>query len=85
MTMKQETIIYADADKFGILASTRIIAIKIGEPGFYTVEARAGKNADWLNTPDITPEIVESAIAGSMFGWNVPAAQAAVRFHEGEN
>ena len=77
----QETVIYADPKQFGIDVESPVIAIKVGEQGYYPIYSK--ESADELNTEDITTEIVESAIAGSMFGWSCPAANAALRFAAG--
>lgn len=83
MSVNQETVIYAEAEKLGInVAPAKVFAVKIGAPGFIPIYGRFA--ADSLNTPDVTPEIVESAVAGSMFGWDCPAAQLAVKYAEGE-
>ena len=52
-----------------------IIAVKADQGGFYPVYTRA--KAARLNPADMTPEILDSAVAGSMFGWHVPAAALA--------
>jgi hypothetical protein len=56
-----------------------VIAIKVGEPGYYALERIHADPAE-LNPEGTTPEVIESAIAGSMFGWDVPAAQLAIEF-----
>lgn len=83
MTVLQETVIYADPVKFGVSSESPVIAIKIGESGYFPIYGKF--SADELNTEDVTPEIVESAVAGSMFGWGCPAAKAALQFAEGED
>ena len=83
MTVIQETVIYADPVKFGVNAGeAKAIAIKIGGNGYSPILSRL--SADELNPDDVTPEIVESAVAGSMFGWGCPAAKAALLFAEWE-
>lgn len=82
MAVIQETVIYADPVKFGVNScQAKVIAIKIGEEGYYPIYGKF--SAEELNADDVTPEIVESAVAGSMFGWGCPAAKAAVQFADG--
>lgn len=83
MAVIQETVIYADPVKFGVTTPAPVIGIKIGESGYYPIYGKF--SADELNTDDVTPEIVESAVAGSMFGWGCPAAKAAIQYAEGED
>lgn len=84
MTVIQETVIYADPVKFGVdAAPAKVIAIKVGERGYFPIYGKF--SAEELNTDDVTPEIVESAVAGSMFGWGCPAAKAARQYAEGES
>ena len=68
---------------FTVLPSdqNQLICIKRGVPGYFPVSLRsifdkrisAQQMADQLNE-GIAPEVVEAMIAGSMFGWDVPAA-----------
>lgn len=83
MAVLQETVIYADPKKFGVFIEAPVIAIKIGEPGYYPIFGKY--SAASLNSSDVTPSIVESAVAGSMFGWDCPAAKAALQYAEGED
>jgi hypothetical protein len=79
MTVIQETVIYADAVKFCVAScEAPIIAIKIGEEGYWPIYSKF--SADQLNAQDVTPEIVESAVTGSMFGWGCPTAKAALQY-----
>ena len=83
MTVIQETLIYADPVKFGIYSCpTKVIAIKIGEEGYYPIHSKF--SADELNDKDVTPAIVESAVTGSMFGWDRISAKAALQYAEGK-
>jgi hypothetical protein len=83
MSVLLETVIYADPKKFCLDIEAPVIAIKVGEPGYYPVFGKY--SAASLNSADVTPAIVESAVAGSMFGWDCPAARAAVQYAEGED
>ncbi len=53
-------------------------AVKAYERGFYPIHS--ARSASELNAPDMSPEVLESAQAASMFGWHVPAARAAVDY-----
>ncbi len=69
----------------------RIGLVKFGESGYYPaksgydfvgytedqVRKRVGELNDQLDVP---PAVAEAMFAGSMFGWHVPAAQAARTF-----
>jgi len=55
-----------------------VIAIKPFERGYYPIYTSA--TADDLNRGKYTPEVLESALSASMFGWNTPAARAAVDY-----
>lgn len=60
-----------------------VVAIKYGESGYYPIYTRA--TADSLNGDAVTPDIMLSAIVGSMFGWDVPGAKDARDFFLGRN
>lgn len=62
--------------------ATPLIAVKFLESGFYPVYTRS--TAECLNGSDVTPEIMESAIIGSMFGWDVPGAKEARHYFLGK-
>ena len=75
----EQIIIYADPVKFCVTScQAPVMAVKIGEEGYWPIYSRF--SADQLNAQDVTPEILESAIAGSMFGWDSPAAKSALQF-----
>ena len=78
-------IIYVDPKQVHVEHQTDapVIAVKLNELGFYPIYTQASP-AD-LNGAEVAPEIVESAIIGSMFGWNVLGAQAARAFMESNN
>jgi len=84
MAVIQETVIYADPKKHGVttMLNAPVIAIKIGQRGYYPITGEF--NADELNSPDVTQQIIESAVAGSMFGWDCPAAALALKYASGE-
>jgi hypothetical protein len=66
----------------------RIGIVKLGEPGYYGVDfdhhntaESAREHVRLLNDRlGIPKEIERSMRNGSMFGWNVPAAQTAIQF-----
>jgi hypothetical protein len=74
-------VVYADPRRFFIDTDAQVIAINVGEQGYYPIFCKC--SADALNSTNVTHEIVESAVAGSMFGWDCPAARAAVQYAEG--
>jgi hypothetical protein len=58
-----------------------VVAIKPFERGYYPIYTLA--TPDDLNRGrGITREIMEAAVVGSMSGWNVPGAKAAVTWAE---
>lgn len=69
---------FVDADALPVNTPVKVFAVKHGESGFYPIFTR--RTAAELNPDDMTPEIVESAIAGSMFGWHVPGAALATAY-----
>lgn len=75
-----EKTIFAAAELVGVrhLTDATVVAVCYGEAGFYPIYTRMA--VDELNPEDVTPEIVESAVIGSMFGWNVPGAALAVAY-----
>lgn len=54
-----------------------VVAVKFGERGYYPIYTKL--TAEELNASraQYTPEELESAVIGSMFGWTVPGARAA--------
>ncbi len=59
--------------------SAPLIAITLGERGYRPVYIR-NMDPGLLNPAGTTDAIIESAIAGSVFGWDCPAAQPALDF-----
>lgn len=55
-----------------------IVAITIGESGYSPIHST--QTPEELNGPSVTADIIQSAIMGSMFGWNAPAARAALNW-----
>ena len=55
-----------------------VIAITAFERGFNPIYTQA--SADDLNHGRYTPEVLEAALIGSMFGWRVPGARPAVAY-----
>jgi hypothetical protein len=52
-----------------------VVALIEGEIGYWPIYSRA--DVDDLNLEPLPPEVAEAALAGSMFGWHVPAAAEA--------
>lgn len=54
------------------------VLIRKGEPGYYPISPRITKELamEFNQRSGVTPAQVEAMLAGSMFGWNVPAASA---------
>lgn len=63
-------------------ANCPVIAVKVGEVGYYPVFALV--DFETLNGCEIPDDVLESALAGSMFGWDVEAAEAAIEFCRAE-
>ena len=59
----------------------QVIGLVYGQAGYLSVVTDV--TAECLNSlyTGATQEVVESYLAGSMFGWNTPAAEEARRFH----
>jgi hypothetical protein len=62
----------------------KVIKVVAGEPGYYLVpwaeyntQALAQADADERNGGPLAPAVAEAMLAGSMFGWLVPAADPA--------
>ena len=71
--------IFVNAKDFSVVTDAPVIAIDVGTTGFYPIYSRL--NAATLNNNDrITDDVIQSAVAGSMFGWNCPAAKLAMDF-----
>jgi hypothetical protein len=73
------THFYAHPQQAGLPAQAEtLIAIIVGERGHNEIRTRRAPVE--LNPEGTTGEILESAIAGSMFGWETKAARLAVAF-----
>ena len=55
-----------------------VIAITLGESGYTPIYSKS--TPEVLNDEGVTQTIIDSAIAGSMFGWTCPAAKAALEY-----
>jgi hypothetical protein len=53
-----------------------VVALIENQIGFWPIFTCA--DVDDLNLEPLPPEVAEAALAGSMFGWHVPAAAEAV-------
>ena len=56
----------------------QLVAYQYPEQGWWPIYT--GLDPSELNHPDATPEIIESASIGSMFGFDVPGAKLASDF-----
>lgn len=63
-----------------VLDECPVIAIKEGHTGYWPIWTR--RSYEELNQADMTPEIIEAAFAGSMFGWQCEAAKPAIDYCE---
>jgi hypothetical protein len=73
------THFYAHPQQAGLPAQAEtLIAMTVGERGYATIRTRLAPIE--LNPEGTTDEILESAIAGSMFGWETKAARLALTF-----
>lgn len=69
-------------------ADAPLIAVQVGERGYFPIYAssRLGNTpqqmADSLNKTILSKEVSEAALCGSMFGWDTPAAKAALEYAE---
>ena len=59
--------------------TVRLVAMKVGEKGFYPITT-SGLTPDMLNPAGTDDAIIESALAASMFGWDIPAALPCLAF-----
>jgi hypothetical protein len=57
-----------------------VIGLKLGERGFYPIHTPL--DVEYLNGEAVSPEVIESAVIGSMFGWDVPGAIPALQGFE---
>lgn len=75
--MKRKVYFFYPGEKLGL--THEVIAIVFGERGYYPIETKV--TAERLNElSGISPRVAESAVSGSMFGWDVPAAEEAVNY-----
>ena len=72
--------IFLDVKSLGFPVSTNatVIGVMLEKTGFWPINTNA--TAAELNGQDVTPEILEAAMAASLFGWDVPAAKPAFDF-----
>lgn len=68
-------------DSRAIALGANLVALKVGKVGYFPIFSQA--SPDELNDEGVTPEIIESAEIGSIFGWDVPGARLAVEFSKG--
>lgn len=55
-----------------------VIAVELFMSGYYPIFTSA--TPDQLNHGALPEDVADAALAGSMFGWDTPAAQAAMTF-----
>lgn len=55
-----------------------LFAVREGERGYYSI--LSVETAASLNPPAIPPEVLESALMGSLFGWDAPCALTALLY-----
>lgn len=68
-------VLFCTPSQAKVDTSAPVLAIRVGKLGYYPLE-RIHAHPDDLNPSGTTPAIIESAIAGSLFGWDCQAAQA---------
>jgi hypothetical protein len=73
-------VLYIDSTMPYFRTDAPLVAIKRGESGYHPIYSRS--SADELNGGEVSAEVIDSAVAGSMFGWHVPAAAPAVEYFE---
>ena len=54
----------------------KCVAVETGVEGFFPIYA----NTEADNNPTIPDDVLDSAVAASMFGWHTPAAKLALDF-----
>lgn len=70
----QTVLIFKKPDYFSSSIRFPIMAVKVGEAGYWQGYEHQAESQG------LSDEVIESAIAGSMFGWDCPAAQAAMNY-----
>lgn len=77
---KLPEVAYVQNDGIIFNTSTKVIVIKRGESGYYPINTKL--SAKELNeAAGVSPQQREAMLTGSMFGWNVPAADPDCYFH----
>jgi hypothetical protein len=74
-------VIYANPSQAHVETNAPVIAIKFLESGYFPIYTSATPKE--LNGPNVTDQIIESAVIGSMFGWQVPGSSLAVEYFTG--
>lgn len=74
---------YKAKSNYQLQTSAKIVAFVYGEIGYWPVPiVGSDVTAKSLNYDDMTDDILESAEAGSMFGWDLPLAKLAKEYAE---
>lgn len=64
----RERVIFLEPDDRFHRGTAKLVAVKVGETGYYPVETKA--TAEELNHTPMTEEERQAAITASMFGWH---------------
>lgn len=79
-----KNVIYIDPTKAfgssgGITTDAPVVGLKLWETGFYPIYTRlTADELNELNRGPLSQEVIDAAIVGSLVGWSVPGAEAAV-------
>lgn len=65
-------------ERYHFKTSAEIIAVKTGEKGYYPILTKLSLSD--LNKGELSEDVAEAALIGSMFGWEVPGARAAIDY-----
>lgn len=78
--MPSDTIfISSDHPSFPAVEGVRMIVVRVGVKGYFPIHTQLSMR-ELNDYYDIPEAVVESAVAGSMFGWDVPAARPALDY-----
>lgn len=60
-----------------VAANVRVVAIRRFEKGYYPQRGFDIDDIEFLNGGEAPTEVIESAVAASMFGWDAPVSRKA--------